>query len=66
MRSLLSFFPVDQGSALYQMLYRVTEPLIEPMRRVMPSTGMIDLSPMMTIIVLISMTYMVRLVAVPA
>lgn len=66
MRSLLSFFPVDQGSTLYQMLYRVTEPLIEPMRRVMPSTGMIDLSPMAAILLLISMTYMVRLVTVPA
>jgi YggT family protein len=65
-RSLLSWFPIDQGSTLYQMLYRVTEPIIEPMRRVMPQTGMIDLSPLMAILVLISMTYMVRLVTVPA
>ena len=58
-RSLLSWFPVDQGSTLYQMLYRTTEPLIDPIRRIMPNTGMIDISPMITIMVLIVMQYMV-------
>jgi YggT family protein len=66
-RSLLSWFPIDQGSPLYQMLYRVTEPLIDPLRRVMPSTGMIDLSPLAAIIVLIVMTQLVAgLAASPA
>ncbi len=52
-RSLLSWFPIDQSSPLYQLLFRVTEPLIEPLRRVLPSTGMMDLSPMAAIIMLI-------------
>ncbi|HEY4669662.1 MAG TPA: YggT family protein [Tepidiformaceae bacterium] len=52
-RSLLSWFPVDQGSTIYQMLFRVTEPIIEPIRRVMPQNGMIDLSPLGAIIMLI-------------
>ena len=63
-RSLLSWFPIDQGSPLYQMLYRVTEPIIDPLRRVMPSTGMIDLSPLAAIIVLIVMTQLVAGLAV--
>jgi len=58
-RSLMSWFPIDQGSPLYQMLYRVTEPLIEPFRRVMPQTGMLDLSPLAAIIMLIVMSQMV-------
>lgn len=58
-RSLLSWFPIDQASPLYQLLYRVTEPIIEPIRRVMPQTGMMDLSPMATIIVLIVMSQLV-------
>ena len=58
-RSLLSWFPIDQGSPLYQMLFRVTEPIIEPIRRVMPNTGMMDLSPMAAIIVLIVMSQLV-------
>ncbi|MCC6418449.1 MAG: YggT family protein [Gemmataceae bacterium] len=58
-RSLLSWFPIDQSSPLYQILFRVTEPIIEPIRRVMPNTGMMDLSPMAAIIVLIIMSQMV-------
>jgi len=63
-RALLSWFPIDQGSALFQMLNRVTEPIIDPIRRVMPQTGMIDLAPMVAIIVLIVMSTMVSAVAV--
>ena len=58
-RSLLSWFPIDQASPLYQLLYRVTEPIIDPIRRVMPQTGMMDLSPMAAIIVLIVMSQLV-------
>jgi YggT family protein len=58
-RSLLSWFPVDQSSPLVQMLYRVTEPIIDPIRRVMPQTGMIDLSPLAAIIMLIVMAQLV-------
>lgn len=58
-RSLLSWFPVDQSSPLYQMLFKVTEPIIDPIRRVMPNTGMIDLSPMIAMLVLIVMQFMV-------
>ncbi|MCC6960514.1 MAG: YggT family protein [Dehalococcoidia bacterium] len=58
-RSLLSWFPIDQSSPLFQVLHRVTEPIVEPIRRVMPNTGMIDLSPMIAIMVIIGMQYMV-------
>jgi len=65
-RSLLSWFPIDQSSPIYQLLFRVTEPLIEPIRRVMPQTGMIDLSPLMAIFGLILMQYLVGMLVVPA
>jgi YggT family protein len=52
-RSLLSWFPIDQGSTIYQLLFRITEPIIDPIRRIMPNTGMLDLSPMAAIIVLL-------------
>lgn len=58
-RSLLSWFPVDQSSTLYQMLHRVTEPIVDPIRRILPNTGMMDLSPMIAIMVIIGMQYMV-------
>jgi YggT family protein len=41
------------------MLHRVTEPLIDPFRKIMPNRGMIDLSPMAAIIMLIVMESLV-------
>ncbi len=65
-RSLLSWFPIDQSSPLYQLLYRVTEPIIDPLRKVLPSTGMMDLSPMAAIIVLIVLGQFVLGLQAPA
>ncbi len=48
------------------MLFRVTEPIINPIRKVMPSTGMMDLSPMAAIILLIVMGQLVAGLAAPA
>jgi YggT family protein len=61
----MSWFPIDQSSPLYQLLFRITEPIIDPIRRVMPNTGMMDLSPMAAIIVLIVMGQLVASVARP-
>ncbi len=58
-RAFMSFFPVDQGSKLYQVIHGLTEPIIEPVRRVMPQMGMIDLSPLFTILMLIVMMQVV-------
>ena len=49
-RALLSWLPIDQSTPAYQALLRVTEPIIQPVRRIMPSTGMMDLSPLFTIL----------------
>ncbi|WP_343389112.1 YggT family protein [Candidatus Amarobacter glycogenicus] len=65
-RSLLSWFPVDQSSPLYQMLFKVTEPIIDPIRRVMPNTGMFDMSPMIAMMLLIVMQYLVAGLVAPA
>jgi YggT family protein len=65
-RSLMSWFPVDQSSPLVQMLHRVTDPIIEPIRRVMPQNGMIDFSPLVAMFGLIMMQYMVSMLVAPA
>ncbi len=56
-RALMSWFPQPgQGSPFFiirQMIYQITDPIIEPIRKVMPSTGMLDLSPMVAMILLI-------------
>lgn len=48
------------------MLFRATEPIIEPIRRVMPGNGMLDLSPMIAILVLFVLQFMVAAVTAPA
>jgi YggT family protein len=58
-RALVSWLPIDQSSPLYQVLFRVTEPICEPLRRIMPNTGMMDLSPIAAIVILIVLGYLV-------
>ncbi len=65
-RSLLTWFPIDQSSPIVQLLHRVTEPMIDPLRKVMPNLGMIDLSPMAAIIVLILLQSVVSSVTASA
>ncbi len=52
-RIILSWFPVEPGSGLasvYGFLYSITEPVLGPIRRVIPPLGMggmgLDLSPL--------------------
>lgn len=62
-RSLLSWFPIDRNNELVRLLDLVTEPLIDPVRRIMPRTGMIDFSAMIVIIVLYVMITVVQTAA---
>lgn len=58
-RSLLTWFPVDRNNEMVRLLNTITEPLLEPVRRVMPRTGMI-FSAMVVIVVLYVMISVVR------
>ncbi len=52
-RLVLSWFPVSPGSVVEQVnnvLRRVTDPVLEPLRRIIPPLGPIDISPMVAII----------------
>lgn len=51
-RAILSWFQMDPRSPLIQALDTVTEPILEPIRRIMPRLGMIDLSPLIAILLL--------------
>ena len=46
-RVLLSWFPdIDRSNPIIQFLYDITEPVLQPIRNMLPQTGMIDLSPL--------------------
>ena len=47
-RVILSWFPMQPGTALASIasiIYTVTEPVMGPVRRIIPTVGMIDISP---------------------
>lgn len=51
-RSLLSWFPIDRNGFVFQILDAITEPILIPLRRVIPLIGMIDLTPLIAIVLL--------------
>lgn len=51
-RAVLSFFNPDTGNALFQMLILFSDPILAPIRRIMPSTYGIDFSPLIAILIL--------------
>jgi YggT family protein len=47
-RIILSWFPLQPGTAIASIasvIYQLTEPVLGPVRRLIPSIGMIDISP---------------------
>ncbi len=58
-RALLSWFPQAAKNQFGRVVFQITEPMIEPVRRIMPRTGMIDFS---TLIVLVVLQIMIRVV----
>ena len=47
-RVFLSWFPLQPGTAMASIasiIYQLTEPVMGPVRRIIPTIGMIDISP---------------------
>ncbi|MDR0806770.1 MAG: YggT family protein [Enterobacteriaceae bacterium] len=56
-RALMSW--ISQGrNPVDQLLLQLTEPLLSPIRRILPSMGAIDLSPMILILILYGLDYL--------
>jgi len=52
LRAILSWFRLDSRNPLIQVLDQITEPILSPLRRVVPRIGMIDITPLVAIILL--------------
>ena len=59
-RSLMTWFPVARDNQFVRLLNTVTDPLIEPVRRVLPRTGMFDFSAMVVLVLLYVMLSVVQ------
>jgi YggT family protein len=58
-RVLITWFQVDPYNPIVRILYQLTEPLLAPIRRLLPQTGMMDFSP---IVAFIAITVVERIV----
>ncbi len=56
-RAIMSWISPEGTDPLSKVLYQITEPILKPVRQIMPSTGMLDLSPLVALILLNVITY---------
>ena len=51
-RVILSWFRMDPSNPLVMALHEITEPILGPLRSVVPRLGMFDLTPIVAIILI--------------
>lgn len=52
-RAIVSWFAVSPYSPAVRFLNSITEPILRPLRRVVPRFGAVDITPMVAIIILL-------------
>ena len=51
-RAILSWFPVSRDNTMVMLLMQVTDPILLPIRRVVPTIAKIDITPLVAIFLL--------------
>ncbi len=51
-RAILSWFPVSRDNTMVTLLMQVTDPILLPIRRVVPTIANIDITPLVAIFLL--------------
>lgn len=51
-RAILSWFPIPADNPIVQLVHQMTEPVLAPLRRVIPRVGMIDITPLVALLLL--------------
>jgi YggT family protein len=51
-------------NSIVVFIYQITEPILAPIRKIMPRTGAIDLSPMVALLLLYAIQWLIRRAAV--
>ena len=52
LRVVMSWISPGQTNIITTVIYRITEPILAPLRRILPNTGVLDFAPMAAIIIL--------------
>jgi len=59
-RILISWVQNNPNNRFHQFFIQITEPLLGPIRRILPRTGMFDLSPIVLILLLSALEQVIR------
>lgn len=59
LRAIMSWISTGQGNIFTDILYHITEPILSPLRRILPKVEYFDLSPMVAIIILQAISYFI-------
>ncbi len=59
-RALLSWFQISPDNFIIVILNYITEPILAPLRRIVPRIDMFDLTPMVAIVILVIITYLLN------
>jgi YggT family protein len=51
-RALLSWFSISGAQPVLRLLVEITEPVLAPIRRVLPTAGMLDFSPLVALLLI--------------
>lgn len=63
LRVLLSWFQIDPYNPLVRILYTLTEPLLQPIRQILPPAGMMDFSPLVAFLLLFALQNVLSILA---
>lgn len=52
-RALISWVNPDPFNPIVQFLHSVTEPILEPLRKMLPQLGAVDISPLIAVLIIL-------------
>ncbi len=52
-RAVLSWFPISPRNPALVVVLQITEPILAPLRRIVPRLGMLDITPVVAILLLL-------------
>ncbi len=58
LRAILSWFSPRPTNILVNILHQITEPILAPLRRIIPRVGMLDFTPLVAILLLQLISYL--------
>lgn len=62
-RALLSWFPIDPYHPVVRFFHQITEPVLAPIRRILPQTGAIDFSILVAMLIVLALQRLLRILS---